>query len=263
MGDRTSIEWTDATWNPTTGCTKVSAGCDHCYAERLALHRLRARYLSHSPANNTSANRKDPFAVRLWPSRLDQPRTWTDRRMIFVNSMSDLFHVDIPETYLRRVFQVMLEVPHHIYQVLTKRPARAQRFWSRNRDLFSGAEIPEHIWIGTSIEDARASYREPQLQDVPARTRFLSCEPLLGPLSLSLIGIHWVIAGGESGPGFRPADRSWVRDIRDQCLRSAVPFFFKQWGGATPKAHGRRLDGRIWSQYPITGNGAKAAQAAS
>jgi len=256
MGDRTSIEWTDATWNPTTGCTKVSAGCEHCYAERLALGRLRKRYLAHKPADNTAANRRDPFAVRLWEHRIDQPRAWADRRMIFVNSMSDLFHNDIPEPFLRRVFQVMLDVPRHIYQLLTKRPARAQRFWKRNRDLFSNREIPGHIWIGTSVEDQQVAYRIAQLKDVPAKTRFLSCEPLIGPLGLDdLDGIHWVIAGGESGPEFRAMAIDWVRKIRNQCTKEGVPFFFKQWGGLTPKAGGRRLDGRLWNEYPAHSNG--------
>ena len=256
VGDRTSIEWTDATWNPTTGCTNVSAGCDHCYAERLALGRLRDRYLARTPAANTAANRRDPFAVRLWPKRLDQPRGWAARRMIFVNSMSDLFHQDIPESFLRSVFEVMLDVPRHIYQVLTKRPARAQRFWRRNGDLFGGREVPSHIWIGTSVEDERAAFRVDQLRDVPAATRFLSCEPLIGPLKLDLGHINWVIAGGESGPGFRAVEIEWVRDIRDQCVHARVPFFFKQWGGTTPKARGRRLDGRLWNEYPPQSNGA-------
>jgi protein gp37 len=256
MGDRTSIEWTDATWNPTTGCTKVSAGCDHCYAERLALGRLRERYLARKPAHDIAANRRDPFAVRLWPHRIDQPRAWADRRMIFVNSMSDLFHNDIPEEFLRRVFTVMLEAAQHVYQVLTKRPARALRFWRRNRDLFEDGEIPDHIWIGTSVEDQQVAYRISQLKDVPAKTRFLSCEPLIGPLVIDdLDGIHWVIAGGESGPEYRPVEVDWVRSIRNQCKRAGVPFFFKQWGGLTPKAGGRRLDGRLWNEYPEHTNG--------
>jgi protein gp37 len=169
--------------------------------------------------------------------------------MVFVNSMSDLFHVDVPEEFVRRVFEVMLEVDRHTYQVLTKRPGRAFRFFDRNEDLFDGS-IPRHIWIGTSVEDQAAVFRVDQLREIPAEIRFLSCEPLLGPLALDLEGIHWLIAGGESGPVRRPADPTWVRDVRDQCVRAGVPFFFKQWGGRTPKAQGRDLDGLVWDQLP-------------
>jgi len=170
--------------------------------------------------------------------------------MIFVNSMSDLFHVDVPDDFVQRIFTVMLHVDHHIYQVLTKRPARALRFWRQHRDLFDGGDIPEHIWIGTSVENQKVVYRVRHLQDVPAAVRFLSCEPLLGPLALPLSGIHWVIAGGESGSGHRPLDSAWARSVRDQCLRAGVPFFFKQVGGRTPKSGGRRLDGAEWNDLP-------------
>lgn len=250
MGDRSRIEWTDATWNPTTGCTRVSAGCDHCYAEVLANGRLADIYLKQRPAKDTPANRKDPFGVRLWPERLDYPLGWKEPRRIFVNSMSDLFHADIPEAFQRQVFEVMLSADRHIYQVLTKRPSRAERFVRRNADLFVAGLVPAHIWIGTSVENQKAVHRISQLRQVRAEMRFLSCEPLLGPLDLDLGGIAWVIVGGESGIGYRPMKPEWATGVRDQCLAASVPFFFKQVGGRTPKAGGRFLDGRTWDQYP-------------
>lgn len=250
MGDNTGIEWTDATWNPATGCTKLTAGCDNCYAAELAHRRLRDVYLRREPVVDTPENRKDPFSVRTWPDRLSQPRKWAEPRRVFVNSMSDLFHADLPDEFVREVFEVMLEVDRHVYQVLTKRPARAYRFWSRNADLFDSELVPDHIWLGTSVEDESVLYRVDHLREVPAEIRFLSCEPLLGPLDLQLEGIHWVIAGGESGPSYRELDLDWVRGIRDQCLQAEVPFFFKQVGGHTPKAGGRELDGRTWDQFP-------------
>lgn len=251
MGDRTSIEWTDATWNPVTGCTKVSTGCDHCYAASLAERRLRDVYLRRLPIVDTPDNRVDPFAVRLWPERLQQPARWLEPRMVFVNSMSDLFHVDVPDSYVVEVFRVMLAVDRHIYQVLTKRPARATRFWRKHAKLFDGGKIPEYIWIGTSIENQDVVFRADHLRDVPAAIRFLSCEPLLGHLRLNLSGIRWVIAGGESGLDYRRLNLGWVREIRDQCRKAKVAFFFKQVGGRTPKAGGRKLDGRTWNELPI------------
>ena len=259
MGDRTRIEWTDATWNPTTGCSRVSAGCDHCYAAVLANGRLSDVYLSRKPAKDNAANRRDPFAVRLWPERLDYPIRWKDSRRIFVNSMSDLFHADIPEAFQRRVFEVMLRADHHIYQVLTKRPSRAERFVRRNADLFVAGIVPSHIWIGTSVESQDVLHRVDQLREVPAEVRFLSCEPLLGPLELDLDAIDWVIAGGESGISYRPMNPEWAREIRDQCLAAGVAFFFKQVGGRTPKAGGRLLDGRTWDEYPVV-DGALSGQ---
>lgn len=250
MAQRSRIEWTDATWNPTTGCTKVSEGCDHCYAHALAHRLLSDHYRARLPVVDTRANRTDPFAVRVWPERLDQPIRWKEPRKIFVNSMSDLFHVDVPEAFARDVFEVMLRADWHIYQILTKRPSRAVRFFTRNADLFPAGEIPEHIWMGTSVENQAVIRRVWQLRRLAARTRFLSCEPLLGPLSLDLEGIHWVIVGGESGIGSRPLDLSWARDVRAQCAAAAVPFFFKQVGGRTPKAGGRLLDGRAWDEMP-------------
>ncbi|MEQ1854889.1 MAG: phage Gp37/Gp68 family protein [Longimicrobiales bacterium] len=249
MRDRSSIEWTDSTWNPVTGCTKVSAGCDNCYAHALAHGRLRDVYLKQLPVLRTKVARQDPFAVRIWPERLMQPGRWADPRLIFVNSMSDLFHGDIPVQFVRDVFLVMLNEDRHIYQVLTKRPSRAARFLEQNRVLL-GDECPSHIWIGTSVEDMAAAHRVRHLQAAPAAVRFLSCEPLLGPLELDLEGIHWVIVGGESGIGYRPMHPDWVCSIREQCEAAGVPFFFKQWGGRTPKAGGRLLDGREWNGYP-------------
>lgn len=251
LGDRTHIEWTNATWNPTTGCTRVSAGCDHCYAAVLASGRLRDAYLSRAPARDTLTNRRDPFAIRLWPERLDYPLRWREPRRIFVNSMSDLFHAEIAEDFQRQVFQVMLKADHHFYQVLTKRPSRAQRFVRRNADLFDAGLVPAHIWIGVSVESEDVLYRVDQLREVPAEIRFLSCEPLLGPLDLNLDSIDWVIVGGESGIDHRPLNLDWARCVRDQCVTAGVPFFFKQVGGRTPKAGGRVLDGRTWDDYPV------------
>lgn len=250
MRDRSPIEWTDSTWNPVTGCTKVSAGCDNCYAHRLARGRLAAAYRRELPVVRTPANDEDPFAVRIWPSRLSQPAQWRERRMIFVNSMSDLFHADVPDEFIREIFLVMLDVDRHVYQVLTKRPSRAVRFFERNRDLFPGGQIPGHIWMGTSVESQEVLYRVDHLRLLPAAVRFLSCEPLLGPLRLDLEGIHWVIVGGESGENHRPMQPEWVEGIRRECADAEVPFFFKQWGGRTAKAGGRELDGRTFDEMP-------------
>lgn len=254
MPERTAIEWTDATWNPTTGCTRVSAGCDHCYADRLSRRLLADTYRARLPVVNTEANRRDPFAVRTWPARLAIPGSWRRPRRVFVNSMSDLFHKDVPEEFVRSCFQVMLGVGRHVYQVLTKRPGRAAWFVERHTDLFP-AGLPSHIWMGTSVEDQSVAYRVRHLLGVRAAVRFLSCEPLIGPLNLAsfLAGrqaVHWVIVGGESGPDVRPMDPEWARLVRDQCRAHNVPFFFKQWGGRTPRAGGRELDGRDWNELP-------------
>jgi protein gp37 len=235
MRNSTQIEWTDSTWNPTTGCTQVSAGCDHCYAMTLARTRLADAYLRRPPVVPTS--HVDAFAVRIWEERLSQPERWTDARRIFVNSMSDLFHKEIPESFVRRIFEVMLRVDRHIYQVLTKRPSRAVRFFERNRDLFPDGRIPAHIWMGTSVESQEVAFRVKHLRELPAGVRFLSCEPLLGPLSLNLAGIHWVIVGGESGADFRPLDLECARSIRKQCFAAGVAFFFKTGG---------RQNSKIW-----------------
>jgi protein gp37 len=250
VGTKTGIQWTDATWNPVTGCTKVSRGCEFCYAEKPAKRLLGDLYRRRLPVVDTEENRLDPFAVRIWPERLPQPSLWEAPRCVFVNSMSDLFHSSVEESFIRRVFKVMLEVDQHVYQMLTKRPGRALRFLGDNLDLFPSAVVPEHIWIGASVEDQATSFRVGQLRKIPAQVRFLSCEPLLGPVELELTGIHWVIAGGESGPKRRAMDLAWARSIRDQCAEAGVPFFFKQVGGRTPKAGGRMLDGRTWDQRP-------------
>jgi len=252
LGERSKIEWTDSTWNPVTGCTKVSAGCDNCYAHTLAHVRLASVYLKQPPALPTLENEIDPFAVRLWPSRLSDPARWKDPRMIFVNSMSDLFHVDVPDAYVRQIFEVMLKEDRHIYQVLTKRPARAVRWFKLNRDLFPEGEIPSHIWMGTSVEQQEVAFRIAQLRGLPAQVRFLSCEPLIGALDLDglLSGIQWVIAGGESGANYRPMQPAWAALVRDRCEAAGVAFFFKQWGGRTSKAGGRILEDRTWDGMP-------------
>ncbi len=234
MGTRTLIEWTDATWNPVTGCTKVSPGCKHCYAERMA-HRLQAM---------GSPRYRRGFQVALHPDVLDQPHHWRQSRRVFVNSMSDLFHPNVPETFITDIFSVMAETPRHTYQILTKRPERVVRMAAR-------LPFPPNVWIGTSVESQEVASRIRWLQAVPAVVRFLSCEPLLGPLSdLPLDGMHWVIVGGESGPQARPMPREWVRGIRDQCLVREIPFFFKQWGGVQRTRVGRVLDGRTWDEFP-------------
>ena len=250
MGLKTGIEWTDATWNPVTGCTKVTAGCDNCYAETLARNRLHDIYVRRVPVVDTPENRGDPFAVRLWPERLEHPQRWAGPRMVFVNSMSDLFHTDVPDEFVLRVFEAMLEADRHVYQVLTKRPSRALRFWKKFGPVLGLNEVPDHIWMGTSVESQKVDYRVRHLRLLPAKIRFLSCEPLLGAIALDLEGIHWVIVGGESGPVRRAMEPAWAESIRDQCLRHQVSFFFKQWGGRTPKARGRLLAGVTWDELP-------------
>jgi protein gp37 len=238
MADRSTIEWTDATWNPVTGCRQLSPGCDHCYALRFA---ERFRGVEGHPYSQG-------FDLRLWPQRLNLPLTWKAPRRIFVNSMSDLFHEDIPDEYVERVFSVMEQASWNIFQVLTKRPRRMARLAHR-------LPWPHHIWAGTSVELDRFTWRSNScLKDVPAAVRFVSAEPLLGPLpSLRLDGIQWVIAGGESGPGHRPCEGDWVRDLRDRCQTSGAAFFFKQWGGVTHKTGGRILDGQTWDEVPTIG----------
>jgi protein gp37 len=232
--NNSEIEWTTATWNPVTGCTKVSPGCDHCYAETFA---ERWRGIPGHPYERG-------FDLQLRPERLDQPLRDKQPKRIFVNSMSDLFHAKVPEAYIREVFAVMAEASWHEFQVLTKRAERLERISRR-------LVIPENVWIGTSVESPAFYSRIRHLGRVAARTRFLSCEPLLAELpDLPLTGLHWVIVGGESGPGARPMDSEWVRDIREQCLAAGVPFFFKQWGGTRKKRAGRLLDGRTWDGFP-------------
>jgi len=234
MADKSAIEWTEATWNPTTGCTKISTGCKNCYAERLA-HRLQAM------GNPKYAN---GFQLTLHEDALEIPLRWKKPRMIFVNSMSDLFHEDIPLEFIRRVFGIMQTAHWHTYQVLTKRAERLA-------ELAPNLPWPPNVWVGVTVEEQRYTHRIDLLRTVPAAVRFLSLEPLLGPLpNLNLEGIHWVIVGGESGPGARPLRPEWVTDIRDQCQKAGVPFFFKQWGGVHKKRAGRTLEGRTWNQMP-------------
>jgi protein gp37 len=245
MGERTRIEWTDATWNPMTGCTRISAGCDHCYAATLAQTKTRETYLRELPVRDTPRNRADPFAPRFWEQRLDRPLRWKEPRRIFVNSMSDLFHAHFSLGMIQRVFDVMEQASWHQFQVLTKRPERALR-------LSGHLKWPDNIWLGTSIETMEFAERAVTTREVPAAVRFISAEPLLGPLDdLDLTGIDWVIGGGESGAGHRPCELTWARGLRDLCLRHGVAFFWKQWGGRTSKAGGRWLDGVIWDEYPV------------
>lgn len=243
MGDKSSIEWTDATWNPTTGCDRVSPGCDNCYALTLA-KRLKAMGQPKYQRDGDPRTSGPGFALTVHEDALDIPRSWRAPRRVFVNSMSDLFHPGVADEFIGRVFDVMAQTPQHQYQVLTKRPKRAA-------GLARGLPWAPNIWLGTSIETNDYVSRVDDLRRVPAAIRFLSCEPLIGPLpDLDLAGLDWVIVGGESGHGARPMDVDWVRDLRDRSLAAGVAFFFKQWGGRTPKAGGRALDGRTWDQMP-------------
>jgi protein gp37 len=234
MADNSHIEWTDATWNPVTGCTKISSGCKHCYAERLA-HRLQAMGQS---------NYLNGFNVTLQPQMLEVPLNWKSPKRIFVNSMSDLFHANVPFDYIQRVFQIMRRADWHQYQVLTKRSDRLL-------ELSAKLNWDEQIWMGVSVESEQYVHRVDDLRKTQAAVKFLSLEPLLGPLpKLNLRGIDWVIVGGESGPGARPMNPKWATELRDQCLRANVPFFFKQWGGIQKKKTGRSLEGRTWDEMP-------------
>lgn len=246
MSLQSEIEWTDATWNPVTGCTEVSPGCDHCYAKTFA-ERWRGIKGHHY---------EQGFDLRLWPERLEYPLKWKKPRQIFANSMSDLFHKDVPENFILQVFEVMFRANWHTYQVLTKRPSRLVQLVPKitnhlSRYLDKASTWPSHIWIGVSVETMQYQWRVDQLRKVPASIRFVSAEPLLGSLhDLNLSSIHWVITGGESGPGHRPCDPSWIRELRDRCQKEDIAFFFKQWGGRTPKAGGRLLDDQTWDEYP-------------
>ncbi|HVQ60733.1 MAG TPA: phage Gp37/Gp68 family protein [Burkholderiales bacterium] len=232
----TAIEWTEATWNPVTGCSKVSPGCAHCYAEALS-RRFRWTAKPWTP-DNAEVN------VRLRRERLDQPLRWKRPRVIFVNSMSDLFHELVPVDYVREVFGVMAAAEQHVFQILTKRHERLA-------EVAGFLDWPPNVWMGVSVENNRWAERADALRSVPAGVRFISAEPLLGPLDrLDLSGIDWLIAGGESGPGHRPVREEWLVDLRDRCAASGVAFFFKQWGGRTSKVGGRELDGREWSEMP-------------
>ncbi len=245
MATRSGIEWTETTWNPVTGCSKVSPGCAHCYAERLAkrLQAMRVDKYSHG------------FDVETHASALAEPLRWRHPRFVFVNSMSDLFHPSVPPAFIEAVFATMNRASHHTFQVLTKRPEKVGTFGTRLR-------WAPNIWLGVSIESEPWLERLALLAATGARTKFLSLEPLLGPLpGLDLTGIDWVIAGGESGPGARPMRVEWVRAIRDTCVRNGVPFFFKQWGGVFKKRTGRTLDGRTWDQMPAGAVGTRDAVA--
>lgn len=239
MAQASQIEWTDATWNPVTGCTKIGAGCDNCYAERFA---ERWRGIPDHPY-------EQGFDLKLWPHRLSQPASWKKPRLIFVNSMSDLFHKDIPRTFIDSVFDAMEQADWHIYQILTKRSS-LMRDYINTRYGEKGA--PLHIWLGVSIEDRPHLGRLKHLQDTNVQARFISFEPLLGAIgSTDLTGIAWVIVGGESGPRARQMRKEWAIELRDACLEQNVAFFFKQWGGPRPKSGGRELEGEEWNGFPL------------
>lgn len=239
MGDKSPIQWTDATWNPSTGCSKVSPGCKNCYAERLS-RRLQKM-------GNPKYRRG--FRFTLHRDALTLPLSWKRPRKIFVNSMSDLFHEEMPDSFVRQCFHIMEKANWHVYQILTKRPQRMLSF------LTAYGNVPYHIWLGTSVELAMYKSRIETLKQVPSKVKFISFEPLLGPIGeVVLSGISWVIVGGESGPGHRPIRAEWVREIRKQCKQQGVAFFFKQWGGRTAKSGGRVLDGREWNEYPVNVN---------
>jgi protein gp37 len=244
VADRSAIEWTEATWNPTTGCDRVSPGCDNCYALTLA-KRLKAMGSAKYQTDGDLRTSGPGFGVAIHEDTLATPFRWRQPRVVFVNSMSDLFHARVPTAFVRRVFEVMAATPHHTYQVLTKRALRLSRLapalpWSAN------------VWMGVSVETSSRLDRVDHLRTVPAAVRFVSAEPLLGPLDgLDLAGVDWLIAGGESGKHARPVHREWVRALRELCQASGVAFFFKQWGGHTPKAGGRLLDGRTWDEMPV------------
>ncbi len=247
MAIGSSIEWTEATWNPTTGCDKISEGCDNCYALTLS-KRLKAMGLEKYQNDGNHLTSGPGFQITTHKNALDLPTSWKQPRLVFVNSMSDLFHAKVPIGFIRDVFDVMRETPQHTYQVLTKRSPRLRR-------VGSTLDWPDNVWMGVSIENSRHIGRAADLRATPAKVRFISAEPLLGPLfstqaSLDLEHIDWLITGGESGPRARPCDPEWVREIRDACLHGGVAFFHKQWGGRTPKSGGRDLDGRTWDEMP-------------
>ncbi|KXG42850.1 DUF5131 family protein [Tepidibacillus decaturensis] len=234
MAGSSSIEWTEATWNPVTGCTKISEGCRHCYAERMA----KRLYMMDNHRY------KNGFNVTLHYDLIDLPLKWKKPKRIFVNSMSDLFHDDVPFEFILKVFQTMEKASWHTFQVLTKRSERLL-------ELAPLLPWPSNVWMGVSVEDERVIERIDHLRNTPAQVKFLSCEPLIGPLNnLNLDNIHWIIVGGESGPGARPMKAEWVRSIRDQAHNQGVAFFFKQWGGVQKHRNGRLLDDRVWNEYP-------------
>lgn len=243
MADHSKIEWTEATWNPTTGCDRISAGCDNCYALALA-KRLKAMGSHKYQVDGDRRTSGPGFGVTAHAGALSLPRTWREPRVVFVNSMSDLFHARVPTSFIHEVFDVMVETPRHTYQLLTKRPKRLAA-------LASQLPWPSNVWMGVTVENAQTAWRLDELRKVPAAVRFVSAEPLLGPLpDLDLDGIDWLIAGGESGPHFRPVEPEWLRELRDRCRAAGTEFFFKQWGGLRAKSGGRVLDGRTWDALP-------------
>ena len=238
MANGTQIEWTDATWNPVTGCSKITAGCDNCYAERFS---ERFRGVPDHPFENG-------FDLTLRPARLTQPLSWKTPRRVFVNSMSDLFHKEVPRSFIDKVFDTMEKANWHTFQVLTKRSSLLTRYLNQR---YRTSLAPSHIWLGVSVEDAKNAVRIKHLKDARASMKFVSFEPLIGPVGrVDLSGIDWVIVGGESGPRARPMEEAWALEMRDQCRIQNVAFFFKQWGGIRPKSGGRKLKGREWNQYP-------------
>jgi protein gp37 len=245
MADQSRIEWTEATWNPVAGCTILSPGCTNCYAMRLAARLAVMGQEKYVGTTRKSGGRaKWNGVVKIDPSSLEIPRKWKRGRLIFVNSMSDLFHEGVPLAFIKKVFAVMEETPQHTYQVLTKRAERL-------KEVSKKLPWPDNVWMGVSVENADYLYRIGHLRRTKAKTKFLSLEPLLGPLEkMDLRGIDWAIAGGESGPGARPMPKEWVRSIRDQCVAADVPFHFKQWGGKNKKKTGRTIDGRTWDEWP-------------
>lgn len=245
---KSSIEWTEVTWNPVTGCDRVAAGCDNCYALTLA-KRLKAMGAEKYQNDGDPRTSGPGFAVTTHPRALDQPYRWGGSRVVFVNSMSDLFHAKVSLDFVRDVFDVIRDTPQHTYQILTKRATRLRRIADR-------LDWPSNLWMGVSVEDSHAVGRMDDLRATPAAVKFLSCEPLIGDLGvLDLAGIDWVIVGGESGPRARRMDPAWAEAIRDQCASARVPFFFKQLGGRTPKANGRELGGRLWDELPLASLG--------
>lgn len=238
------IEWTGVTWNPVTGCDRISSGCDNCYALSMA-KRLKAMGVVKYQNDGNPITSGPGFDVTTHPAVLGQPLSWKKPRLVFVNSMSDLFHARVPIHFVEQVFDVMRSTPQHTYQILTKRPARAAR-------VTGHIDWPDNVWLGASVEEQSTLGRIDALRASESVVKFLSLEPLIGPLGdLDLSGIDWVIVGGESGRNARPVDAAWVTEIRDACVEQRVPFFFKQWGGRTPKANGRILDGRVWDEMPV------------
>lgn len=243
MADGSKIEWTQATWNPTTGCDRISSGCDNCYALTLS-KRLKAMGAEKYQQDGDPRTSGPGFGITVHPNALELPRKWRQPRLVFVNSMSDLFHAKVPIGFIRDVFAVMADTPQHTYQLLTKRSVRLRRTADK-------LEWPSNLWMGVSVETESQLSRLDDLRQVDAAVRFVSAEPLLGPLAgIDLAGIGWVITGGESGPGARACDIGWVRGVRDACVDAGVPFFHKQWGGTHPKSQGRSLDGRTWDEMP-------------